>query len=244
MDANLMEVVGKIAGIGGIALGVFLLLFRDIIQKKIFPQLTKKQAFHLLVLISILVWSVAFAGIGAWIWTKGKENILPDNQKVFLIDSINKTVVYKHGSKSNVVEVRNILKEILPMEKLISEIIASPNWNEDEYVRGSKPALIIIHASAFFEEKDLENLQPGKLLRYEKRLDRFITHVAEGTRIKFLVYSRPFCDNEKKASENFSKRLPGLEHRIVPFGVCKGDWDDPLIKNALRKEVRAILALE
>ncbi len=68
MSIEILKVGGQIAGIGGIALGIFLILFRDIIGKTIFPQLTKQQGFRLLVLISILVWSIALAGIGAWVW--------------------------------------------------------------------------------------------------------------------------------------------------------------------------------
>jgi len=63
METELLKTVGQIAGIGGIALGVFLLLYRDIIRKKIFPTLTKQQGFQLLMLISVLVWSIALAGI-------------------------------------------------------------------------------------------------------------------------------------------------------------------------------------
>ena len=70
MEAKLLNVVGQIAGIGGIALGVFLLLFRDIIRKKIFPQLSNVQAFQLLGLVAVLVWSVALVGIAAWVWTE------------------------------------------------------------------------------------------------------------------------------------------------------------------------------
>lgn len=82
MEASLMRVVGQIAGIGGISLGVFLLLFRDIIRINIFPQLTKKQAFKLLLLISILVWSMALAGIGAWLWASNSSGTPGISQKV------------------------------------------------------------------------------------------------------------------------------------------------------------------
>jgi hypothetical protein len=64
------QVVGQVAGIGGIALGVFLLLFREIIRIKIFPQLTKAHAYSTIRLILLLVWSVALAGIGAWLWVE------------------------------------------------------------------------------------------------------------------------------------------------------------------------------
>ena len=68
MNADLFKTLGQIAGIGGIALGVFLILFREIIRKKIFPTLKKDHAYRLLRLIAILVFIVALAGISAWVW--------------------------------------------------------------------------------------------------------------------------------------------------------------------------------
>ena len=61
IEAEVLETVGKIAGIGGLALGVMLLLFRDLIRKSIFPTLKKDDAYRLLRLITVLVWSVAIA---------------------------------------------------------------------------------------------------------------------------------------------------------------------------------------
>lgn len=66
METSFFETIGKIAGIGGIALGVFLLLFREVIRKNIFPNLTKPQAYKLFRLIVILVWTIALSGIVAW----------------------------------------------------------------------------------------------------------------------------------------------------------------------------------
>ena len=68
MDVGLLKSLGQIAGIGGIALGVFFFLFRDLIRKSIFPKLNQADAYRLLRLISVLVWSVAVIGIGAWVW--------------------------------------------------------------------------------------------------------------------------------------------------------------------------------
>jgi hypothetical protein len=56
-----------VAGIGGLALGVFLLLFRDIIRKNIFPKLPAPEAYRLSRLITWAVWSIAVIGIGAGI---------------------------------------------------------------------------------------------------------------------------------------------------------------------------------
>jgi hypothetical protein len=68
MDAELLKTLGQTLGIGGLALGIFFLLFREVIRKSIFPTLKKDDAYRLLRLISVLIWSVAVIGIGAWIW--------------------------------------------------------------------------------------------------------------------------------------------------------------------------------
>lgn len=65
---EILKIMGQIAGIGGLVVGVFLLLSRDIIRKKIFPKLAKKQAYKLLRLILILAWLLAILGIGCWVY--------------------------------------------------------------------------------------------------------------------------------------------------------------------------------
>lgn len=71
---RLLTAVGTIAGIGGLALGIFLILFREIIRKQIFPALTKNQAYKLIILISLLVWSLSIAGIIAWVINTDKAD--------------------------------------------------------------------------------------------------------------------------------------------------------------------------
>lgn len=68
MDVTLLKAAGQIAGIGGIALVVSLLLYREIISKRIFPKLTKDQGYRLIGLISVLIFMISLAGIGGWIW--------------------------------------------------------------------------------------------------------------------------------------------------------------------------------
>lgn len=68
MDSEILKIVSHVAGIGGIGLGVLLIVFRDIIRKKIFPTLTKEQGYALLRLIAILVWAIAIVAVGAWVW--------------------------------------------------------------------------------------------------------------------------------------------------------------------------------
>ena len=75
MEPELLKTVGQIAGIGGLGLGVFLILFRDIVRKTIFAQLTKERSYRLLRLIVVLVWSVAVLGIGAWVWAGSQSTV-------------------------------------------------------------------------------------------------------------------------------------------------------------------------
>ncbi len=44
---------GMIAGIAGLGLGVFLMLFREVIRKNIFASLTKKQSFRILIIFHV-----------------------------------------------------------------------------------------------------------------------------------------------------------------------------------------------
>ena len=72
--------MGQIAGIGGLALGVFLLLFRDIIRKRIFPQLAKRDAYRLLRLIAILVFLIAAIGIAAWLLVETNGSVVAGDE--------------------------------------------------------------------------------------------------------------------------------------------------------------------
>lgn len=68
MDAEFFKTLGQVAGIGGLALGIFLILFRDIVAKNIFPMLSQKDAYRLLRLIAVLVFGVAIFSISAWVF--------------------------------------------------------------------------------------------------------------------------------------------------------------------------------
>ncbi len=68
MDTETLKIVGQVAGIGGLALGVFLLLYREMIRRLVFPNLNRRDAFRIIIIFMVLVWSIAVIGIGAWVW--------------------------------------------------------------------------------------------------------------------------------------------------------------------------------
>ena len=76
MDIEILKTFGQIAGIGGLALVTFLILFRDVIRKKIFPTLKKDDAYRLLRLIVILISIITVIGIGAWVWSENNSKIV------------------------------------------------------------------------------------------------------------------------------------------------------------------------
>ena len=61
-----MEIIkefGLIAGLAGLAIGLVLYLFRNIISKTVLDKLTRNQAFRLIITFMILVWSLSFYAI-------------------------------------------------------------------------------------------------------------------------------------------------------------------------------------
>ncbi|MGC2237977.1 MAG: hypothetical protein WA584_17590 [Pyrinomonadaceae bacterium] len=77
MEAEILKTVGQVAGIGGLAIGAFIIVFREVIRKNIFPNLVKEQAYKLLRLIIILAWTVAIFGIGTWAYIETSKNNKP-----------------------------------------------------------------------------------------------------------------------------------------------------------------------
>jgi hypothetical protein len=99
MDADVLNIVGQVAGIGGLALGVFLLLFRDIIRKNIFPKLPPAGAYRLLRLITVAVWSVAIVGIAAWVYTSQARLPSQDANVIQHTDGTNSPAQNGNGNK-------------------------------------------------------------------------------------------------------------------------------------------------
>ena len=74
---------GMIAGIAGLGVGVFLMLFREVIRKNIFANLTKKQSYTILIIFMLLVWSVSIYSI--YEYTRGGNNSGDNSQVTVLV---------------------------------------------------------------------------------------------------------------------------------------------------------------
>jgi hypothetical protein len=72
MESRLLSSVGKVAGLGGIALGIFLLIFQGVLQKQFLPQagLGAAQAFATILSLMIFTFGIAGIGIIAWLLSR------------------------------------------------------------------------------------------------------------------------------------------------------------------------------
>jgi hypothetical protein len=69
-NLDILEKLGKVAGIAGIAVGALVLIFGGIIQKNIFPGMTKEQGFRIIRMMIIAASLLAIFGIAAWVYTE------------------------------------------------------------------------------------------------------------------------------------------------------------------------------
>lgn len=97
---------GMIAGIAGLALGVFRYLFAIIIKKEIFPQLTKKQSYKTLNRFMVLVFIISITTI----LLSYRHNKSEMQLTVFITDS-NGNVVLENEGRLNIVLGNRSLNE-------------------------------------------------------------------------------------------------------------------------------------
>lgn len=99
---------GMIAGFAGLALGTFLYLFNGVISKKIFPTLTKKQSFTLLMTIVSLVSLISALSIVLYFTYSQSSKQLT----VFVTDTKG-NVVLEHNGRINIPLGNRSLNEII-----------------------------------------------------------------------------------------------------------------------------------
>jgi|SRR5580692_7546197 hypothetical protein len=82
MNVGIFKTLGEAAGLAGLAIGLILLLYREIVRKNVFPALNKRDAYRLLRAIAVLSWSVAIVGIVSWVWSTSIERRRQDAPQV------------------------------------------------------------------------------------------------------------------------------------------------------------------
>jgi hypothetical protein len=95
--------LGKVAGLGGIALGVAVLLLRDVFANHVFQSLPKDQAYQLLLII--VIGAFVLAALGIFAWSKGRQRLSSSASPKVQAD--NGGVAFGDGATSNRVVIDN-----------------------------------------------------------------------------------------------------------------------------------------
>jgi hypothetical protein len=76
MESKLFGTLGKVAGIGGLALGVFLLIFQGVLKQNLLfaAGLSQSQAYYIVAALLLLTFGIAGIGIVAWLISRGDPN--------------------------------------------------------------------------------------------------------------------------------------------------------------------------
>lgn len=141
MIPDILKTAGQIAGIGGLALGVFLILFREVIRKNIFPNLTKGHAYKLLRMIIILVFSVAVVGILAWVYVETREPSNHDKTTLlaeFVLDGKGNPQFEDDGGKIHY-QIMLFVKDAPPEVTSISYDPHDSSYGGDTFSGGPRP---------------------------------------------------------------------------------------------------------
>ena len=74
MDIKSLASLGKVAGIGGIALGVLALVLKDVLASSVFAALPAAQAGQLLLVVIVGAFVIGGLGIAAWALSHGAQS--------------------------------------------------------------------------------------------------------------------------------------------------------------------------
>ncbi|WP_139251587.1 hypothetical protein [Kaistia soli] len=69
MEGRILAAAGKAAGLAGISIGAFLIIFRDVLATNFLPKsgLSQVQAFSVLIFLMIVTFGIAGVGVTAWL---------------------------------------------------------------------------------------------------------------------------------------------------------------------------------
>lgn len=170
-----------------------------------------------------------------------KGNAITAKPIVVLMDSHLKDVVYcKHtqdvgGSNSD--DIINLIKD-LPLN--VATVSTNLEWQDDQRVINLNPALIVLHASAFYKEtKEIDG---------NNRLFAFANNLGNRN-IKILVYSRGLTKESSKELRNRWDKIKKLENNknIQLFTMPKGHescFTDPDIGRPFKRKIMDMLGMQ
>jgi hypothetical protein len=77
MRPDVVEAVGKYAGLAGFAVGLVLIVFSRIVRLRLETVFSRAKAFQFYLVLLVLTWSLGVVGIGAWAFVNHNPGGLP-----------------------------------------------------------------------------------------------------------------------------------------------------------------------
>ena len=202
--------LGKIAGIAGISLGIIFLLFRQLIAKNIFPNLTRDQSYKILRLVIILLFIIGIFGMVLWtinpILNKSQPPITDP-----IVNPIKDTLSVKNKKiRIHVVDSKDRGYFLDTINRILNPVFKdSDNINIEKIASSLDPPdhsadLVIIHLHAF-GQNDTSNLKDRLFYYYN----------VNNKKTQFIVYSRSFQYDNGKAWRNNATTLQSLKNKIA-----------------------------
>lgn len=159
----LFQTLGKIAGIAGISIGLILIIFREVVRKNIFPNLTKEQSYKTIRLIVILTFFIALLGLTFWF----VPQIISPIKKVKVINGSDTLSIDANTNPEELSFVYGSSNETLKMtdafyddKKEIFDLKVQNNSNNTIYITK-------IRLSIFYEYYDGASAEPSGTENFE-----------------------------------------------------------------------------
>lgn len=147
--------IAKIAGIAGLALGVVLIAFRDILRAKILARLSASHSFEILRLAMVLSFAIAVIGLAAWLYARHEA-----------LELARCAPVVTYVANDRMFDVRNACQS--NEQTAQKQVVASA-----EAIREPVTAMLSVQAGFFLRamEAYLSNPTPGNWKRIVKHVE-------------------------------------------------------------------------
>lgn len=205
-SASILELMGKLAGIGGLSLGIFLILFREVIRKNIFPNLTKAQAYKVIKLIIVLTFVIAIFGISTWAYVELAKKGDEQEYTGPTVEMLDGEITYRLSLLKPLIKGDKINDRIMSEVKSVFE--NTPPGSQNYMIGGSRglhPELMHLNLSALFIE--LKKIVPSSRV---SELDIALSSV---NAFQQLIISKD--TREVKLSESVIDDVPNFDRTDI-----------------------------
>ena len=166
-----MEIIkefGLIAGLAGLAIGLVLYLFRNIISKTVLDKLTRNQAYRLIITFMILVWSLSIYAIYIYSTDQTKNDDTPTNSLSCAKWKSNLEII-----KSTYQGLGSNGKSYINKNQTLQKIQNLEFKKESSFEKNKEKLISLIESAPSYPDPnyDVEFTKDAKLLRDQLKID-------------------------------------------------------------------------